>query len=74
MGASVDVMMVVAVAFLNLYNTLLPIIPEDDDEVLEKVEETVNHINRFIDGEEPLNLDMLMDTLSAIIERVRGLA
>ena len=62
---------VVAVAFLNMFNTLLAIIPDEDQETLGVIEEAVDHINRFIDGRETLDIDFLMESLGKVLGRIR---
>ena len=62
---------IVAMAFLSMFNMLLPLVPDDDEDALKSMERAVEHIKRFLDEREHLDIDMLMSTLNIVMERVR---
>ena len=66
-----DPRIVIAVAFLNFYNSLLSIIPDSEDDLLDKIDETIDHINKFLDGEEDLDIDKLQSTANDIIKKIK---
>ena len=67
----VESCVIVATAFLIMFNMLLPLVPDDDEEALQSIEKAVKHIKMFLNEKERLDIDMLMRTLNIIMERVR---